>query len=541
MTRQIFIPDDVTLTPCQDIALQDIVDWWHNPDSPTWCLYGGAGNGKTFLLNVLLQNIRKSGVVVTAITHKAKQVAAKATGLNAETLHSLLGLAPNYNLEEFDVNNVKFDRKNKPGIEFVRLVIVDECSMVNKNLFQYLKEEALRYGVKILYVGDRSQLPPVKERISPTFSDADGTSILVTPARQKPTNPLLLLLYALRYDIEPTKENWKVLKFYADKFGAPELLKEIPVIKTRLRVDSDGDYYIDEPYRRPDGAFEAIRAAKPVWINKGEGYLFYENTPENKDTFSSQMVELFLSLEFEDNVTLVKYIAATNNNIGIWNEFIRKATTGRDNFINDGDLVMGYNTITDSDRIPILQNSVEYRVRKVEPETRNVTMTFGDEVVDVEIEGYGINLQGIETPGTNYFFLVAPKSYYDFFRVTSYFRKRALKYRPAWRDYFAFKNNHLLRDSLKRALKKKYAPDKDIDFSYGITTHKSQGSTYDYVFVNGVDMEVMRSVGFQKLSEEAAKEHRSPTPAEVAEVHATYYRLLYVALSRARIRATMIK
>ena len=62
----------------------------------------------------------------------------------------------------------------------------------------------------------------------------------------------------------------------------------------------------------------------------------------------------------------------------------------------------------------------------------------------------------------------------------------------AWVRFYEFKNRILVIDDILTGAKDKwYKPEiikKHIAYGYGITIHKSQGSTYNTVFVNGKDI-----------------------------------------------------
>lgn len=134
---------------------------------------GAAGTGKTAMMKFIVQELIRrgeKGVMLATPTHQAKKVLSKAVGKQAYTLHSLLRLNPT-NYEDTQV----FEQKDTPKLDDVRIIIVDEASMVDKKLFDILMKSA--HGkIVIIAVGDSYQLRPVdttnmSTEKSPFFTD----------------------------------------------------------------------------------------------------------------------------------------------------------------------------------------------------------------------------------------------------------------------------------------------------------------------------------------------------------------------------------
>jgi exodeoxyribonuclease-5 len=141
-------------------------------------LRGPAGTGKTVLLVGLIValDIIKSKVVVTSFTHKACSVIAAhmehlqpymRQKVEPITLHRLLNLKPQraeYGKPE------TFTQERPPELDHVDFVLVDECSMVGKDLVLHIEKSIVEAGIPLLYAGDSSQLKPVNEEtLSSTF------------------------------------------------------------------------------------------------------------------------------------------------------------------------------------------------------------------------------------------------------------------------------------------------------------------------------------------------------------------------------------
>lgn len=90
-------------------------------------------------------------MVYTSFTGKATQVLQKKGNKNVSTLHRLL-------FESIPKPDGTFYRKPVERIPY-KIVVVDECSMVPKELLQRL----LKYHVHIICLGDPGQLPPINK------------------------------------------------------------------------------------------------------------------------------------------------------------------------------------------------------------------------------------------------------------------------------------------------------------------------------------------------------------------------------------------
>lgn len=118
-------------------------------------LNGAAGCGKTFVLNIILKVLERLygeerfSAKILAPTGKAAQVAQKATGLDAATIHRELGL----------VNGSQSEPKKNEMIK-EDCLIIDEFSMVDIVLAAQLFERITPY-TKVIILGDTQQLPSI--------------------------------------------------------------------------------------------------------------------------------------------------------------------------------------------------------------------------------------------------------------------------------------------------------------------------------------------------------------------------------------------
>ena len=118
---------------------------------------GGPGTGKTTTINTILQILEQEGqeVVLAAPTGRAAKRMTEATGMEAQTIHRLLGI----NFVNEDSRRQVFDKNEEDPID-ADVIIIDESSMVDIGLMQALLK-AVETGSRIIFVGDVDQLPSV--------------------------------------------------------------------------------------------------------------------------------------------------------------------------------------------------------------------------------------------------------------------------------------------------------------------------------------------------------------------------------------------
>ncbi len=118
---------------------------------------GGPGTGKTTTINTILFILEKAGleVALAAPTGRAAKRMTEATGMEAQTIHRLLGTV----FAGEDMRRQSYERNEENPIE-ADVIIIDEVSMVDLPLMHALLK-AVADGTRLIFVGDADQLPSV--------------------------------------------------------------------------------------------------------------------------------------------------------------------------------------------------------------------------------------------------------------------------------------------------------------------------------------------------------------------------------------------
>ena len=117
---------------------------------------GGPGTGKTTTINAIIAVLNKMqfSIALAAPTGRAAKRMSQVTGIEAKTIHRLLGMQPS---GDDEIQRFAYNEGNPLSQD---VFIVDEMSMVDIQLMHaFLK--AVKRGAKVILCGDSDQLPSV--------------------------------------------------------------------------------------------------------------------------------------------------------------------------------------------------------------------------------------------------------------------------------------------------------------------------------------------------------------------------------------------
>jgi exodeoxyribonuclease-5 len=197
----------VKFTKEQQQVIRCIKDWFE-ADDPDIRVGGLAGTGKTTIAGEIPRVLGLSAqqVAYCAFTGKAADVLSRRlpTGTEATTIHRLIYKPQEWHCRDCPASKAD-ERCHGPGCprcyvsfskvpeleDHVRLVVCDEASMVNEEIY----DDLIAYGVPVVWIGDHGQLPPVKG----DFNLMDDPDVrLETIHRQAAGSPILKLAMKAR-------------------------------------------------------------------------------------------------------------------------------------------------------------------------------------------------------------------------------------------------------------------------------------------------------------------------------------------------------
>lgn len=155
-------------TDGQNIALETIRQMMKKPGHAVTIVVGYAGTGKTAMILFVAHEHGPPACI--APTGKAALRIREATGLKSSTIHRLI-----YKVVEDNKTGItKFVRRTADEIALQlprsRLLVLDEASMVGRDVWADVISVAEQHSLKLVVIGDGFQLPPVQPPNAPPFS-----------------------------------------------------------------------------------------------------------------------------------------------------------------------------------------------------------------------------------------------------------------------------------------------------------------------------------------------------------------------------------
>ena len=413
----------------QQAAADGFFQFLFSPDKEL-IISGAGGHGKTFLMGHLIDKIMPNyhatcklmgipaeyeEITMTAMTNKAAEVLARATGRPTSTIHSFMNLKVS---DDYDTGRSLLTKTNNWVVHERKIIFIDECSMIDWPLLEMIREGT--HKCKIIYVGDHSQLAPIMEPISPIYRMNFPFFELTEPMRNKNQPALMDLCQQLRDTVAT-------------------------------------------------GVFNPIR---PV--------------PGIIDHLDGPMMEREIQAVFSQGPVDARILAYTNNQVMAYNDHIRSIRQLHSTY-TVGELMINNSAVIFRKGIISVEEEVE--IVSLEPTTQQIEI---DDDVFLEVRMATLKNKF----GELYEGMPLPENKEHYRQLIKYMQGIGKKTRR-WRPYFDLKNKY-----------------PDLRPRDAATVHKSQGSTYDTVYV---DLENLSTC-------------RNPDLAA---------RLLYVAFTRAQNRIVL--
>lgn len=444
----------------QKEALQLMADFYNDKSKTFFTLQGYAGTGKTSIIKFLVEYIDKKNffpnVVFSSPTHRANAVLKQnLRGMQVSTLHKIFGLSPEMDLEEFDTTKATFVQQKDTTISKGGTLIIDESSMINNDLYDFIVKAAIQKGIRVIFMGDPAQIKPVKQTtLSRAFSEV--------------------------------KDKYELTK--VERTGDNPLLAEV----THIRNSDD-----TEP-------MTLVTTSN----NTGEGVTFTNDPGE----VYKRAIELFKSIEFKSNPLLVRVVSGTNLNVSATNTIIRKGIFGDAaiNEYNEGDVIMGYDNFDVDYRTQEAKiiNSGDYIVTKASAIKKDtfagVTVEYYNLTIQdvIDKDKHPVEVRMLSKNNSPEVFNAIGKKFEELRQYAMKQPKGSMSAAKAWGELSRFKSTYATPVNITYGVYSDGSPavkiKRTIDYGYAHTIHKSQGGTYKYVVADLRDINKFKDTELQK-------------------------------------------
>lgn len=436
------LPDTSTLNDDQRAAFEALRLWMMPEDPRPFAVMNGfAGTGKTYTLSQLVHEFlgtyRQGKVCLTAPTNKAVRILREAatywhTHLEYNTVHSMMAMK-----ESIKDGKVEFvrDKNREPSVQEFDFIIVDEASMLDDELFELILNEMEGTKVKLLFVGDPCQIPPVGR-------------VDCIPFKEEEQQKHDMLVVKLTKIVRQAEGN--------------------PLIQTTLKVRNG------LRKERLDLGTDAITE---------DGGVVHLSSADQDDLklLKKTLRTHFTSENFTRNPDHMKIVAWTNNTVNGYNDLVRGMLYGKNRkLLEVGERLIANTPIMRGDAI---QHNTNDELLVKEYTIKEDSINEGQYVIkyyEAKVEHLGVNGATMESV----IWVVHEDSLADLDKIQNALAwlakkepKGSVTAGQKWKEFFNFK--------------RRYA---DVKYNYAITAHKSQGSTYDNVIVMAYDITKNRNV-----------------------------------------------
>ena len=514
-------PLNIKLTDDQQKIYDKMMEFLKSVQEQEILLTSAAGTGKTTLVTKFINGVIKdkicNKVVVAAPTHKAVNIAKSklfstnekitiSSNIDIMTVHRLLGYQNFINNSgevyyakgTFDSNWTIYD-----------LVVVDECSMLSNQIIDDIGNELkkeINKKIKVIYVGDPAQLPPVNQNESKIFKKKNIKKLSLEKIIRTKSNKIMELSNAHRKWIETckTKDMPTIAKYvseniilYSNNSTEKWLEKFINYLKTDCikKTENEDNNIFDDTLNN-----NIIL----TWTNKKCNTY---NDYVRRKMFNKKELDRYEKGEiliFNDFHRILKEaVDGTNNPI---EEIISFYTSEQVKLIDMTQNEFQFQKIKNLRNNELPQNISDYFVKTISEINKTLSNT--------KLAVYYMNIQKIsdlnkeETP-IYQILCIHQNSEGEYSALKEYFEEYMVKLKNnTYKMVYELKNEKNIEKSILNMSKVEYLSiiEKKINriwkdwqvnvidrfaqlnYGYAITVHKSQGSTFKNVFLDIQDI-----------------------------------------------------
>lgn len=480
------VPATIKLNRSQQGAFDKIQEFLLQSKYSEFYLIGHAGTGKTLLTSSLVKNLlvekKVDQVFILAPTHKALNVIESyiradlskskidqnryTDQLSFVTIHKFLEVKPVI-MADTGEKVFRSARESKFVKQLNRkLIIIDECSMISSPMVSEMAKYTEVYPVHIMYIGDPQQLPPVSEECSSVFTRIPKNyryAVTLTKIMRTRDNDIRSVCHTIREWDMKSKLLGSLVEIFENSeigtfklFNHKENIENSSWFKSFLKCVDNG------------GKIPIIL----TWRNQ-----------------ISDKYNLLIRGVLHNTKDLIQYL---QNDLIMFNNFYHspftESTFYTSNMLRITSVVSETRQLCDWNRIstPKSISGVEKEYNRIVRKLAKIPVAFK---IDL-IEGTRVynNLDNISDRSKHKIQTVSRASVDEYEAMKKIVREEiSAFYHKTHADKVA---SHLW-DFFYKNISDPFA---EINFGHSLTVYKSQGSTFDIVYVDFTDLETINNI-----------------------------------------------
>lgn len=481
------------LSPSQIIGKQKLEDFLESREK-LFILKGSAGTGKSTIISLILNNDKyyDKKIAFSATTNKAVSILKEMSNTKDNqrevvylTIHKLLRIQRKIDKNGNELFITNIDKENiktkSKSIYNYDVIIVDEASMINYDIIQKIISIKDKIKGKVIFVGDPAQLPPVNEKYSLIFKTNDIPGFELKEIMRYKGN-IVDLNNQIRDLVFDDKTKIKFKNYIDEKFSLFKdfdkwinsylsILKEIDninnipifIVYTNRQCDIINNRIRKELFK--DFANQFVPGELIIFNNYFKsGSASYYTSKKIKVVNTQKEVYRFRNI----NEELLKIV----------NEILNKELTKMKDKMNDTEqkrfIVQGDELLLGESEEQLIINKFVNDIRKFNRKLEDIFIVY---------EEFDLNIWKLGLTNKDTIIVIHSESKNEYDELLNTSRKELKKIKG-----FIDRNFKSLNDLMTIIWEYFYSKIVDIfaDISYGycITTHKSQGSTFNNIYID---------------------------------------------------------
>ena len=457
----------------QTIATKKIYEFICQNVHNEFYFFGYAGTGKTYTISKIIKDISDknifSKIYICTPTHQAlniiesyvKETIEITNNMMFATIHKIFNFRPVIAVENGDKifmadskENTFFSKNNK------YIVIIDECSMISSDMVIEIKKNIKLYQIKIIYLGDLQQLPPVSEPESLIFSlvpEKYNYAVCLDEIMRTKSNVIKILSNEIRKWNKKTSLPTILSNIYNEHKSTD---KSQP---NKLRIYHNKQNYIITRWFA--NFINSLKTKTPIiltWRNKTSDYynnIIRKHIHKEKftDTFLKNDNIIFCDFYYLDkspfytsDMAVIKEIKTTQVDFNFWNKYIED--------------------------VPTEHNKLYNRFLNI---FSKLTQIFQVDTLKIKSKRYSIDIDIL---------IINTHCYTQYTQFVETVKSKIILF------YKKTKNEYLTKQLWKIFYSRVIEPYAHINFGYSITVHKAQGSTFDSVYIDITDINANQDI-----------------------------------------------